>query len=86
MERTYELMPRVEQSQKSFYGKAIVKELASGSKVLMSYDTAIMMQMQDGTFLKLWDDWSATTGKHIYAFSGMRKKEWDQLEIVEVKL
>ena len=65
-------------NQKSFYGKAHLLELSNGMRVLKSYDTLILVK--DGKrFLKLWDDWSATTGKHIYSFCGMRKKTWDNL-------
>lgn len=65
-------------TQKSFYGKAKVLELVNGMKVLKSYDTLILIQ--DGNrFMRLWDDWSATTGKHIYSFCGMRKKDFRKL-------
>lgn len=65
-------------TQKSFYGKAKVLELVNGMKILKSYDTLILVK--DGKrFLKLWDDWSATTGKHIYSFCGLRKKDFDKL-------
>ena len=65
-------------NQKSFYGKAHLLELSNGMRVLKSYDTLILVK--DGKrFLKLWDDWSATTGKHIYSFCGMRKKDFEKL-------
>lgn len=65
-------------NQKSFYGKAHLSELSNGMRVLKSYDTLILVK--DGKrFLKLWDDWSATTGKHIYSFCGMRKKDFEKL-------
>lgn len=65
-------------NQKSFYGKVHLLELSNGMRVLKSYDTLILVK--DGKrFLKLWDDWSATTGKHIYSFCGMRKKDFEKL-------
>ena len=65
-------------NQKSFYDKAHLLELFNGMRVLKSYDTLILVK--DGKrFLKLWDDWSATTGKHIYSFCGMRKKDFEKL-------
>lgn len=65
-------------TQKSFYGKAKVLELENGMKILKSYDTLILIR--DGNkFMRLWDDWSATTGKHIRSFCGMCKKDFRQL-------
>lgn len=65
-------------TQKSFYGKAKVSELVNGMKILKSYDTLILAQ--DGNrFTRLWDGWSATTGKHIHSFCGMRKKDFVKL-------
>lgn len=65
-------------NQKSFYGKAHLLELSNGMRVLKSYD--ILILVKDGKrFLKLWDDWSVTTGKHIYSFCGMHKKDFEKL-------
>lgn len=65
-------------NQKSFYGKAKVFILANGMSVLKSYNTLILVK--DGErLMKLWDGWSATTGKHIYSFCGICKKEWDNM-------
>lgn len=65
-------------NQKSFYGKAKVLILANGMSVLKSYNTLILVK--DGErLMKLWDGWSATTGKHIYSFCGMRKKDFEKL-------
>lgn len=50
-------------------------------KTLFSYDTEIMRKNPDGTLVKLWDGWSATTGRHIKAFCGLSKKEYDELPI-----
>ena len=70
----YQLLPN--DSHKSFYGKALIKELANGDKVLQSYDTDVCVRKQDGTIIRLWHGWSATTGRHIASFCGMNKKEW----------
>ena len=69
-------------NQKSFYGKAITLLLANDMQVLKSYDTLILIRDGD-RFMRLWDGWSATTGKHIYAFCGMRKKEFEKLPYME---
>lgn len=65
-------------TQKSFYGKAKVLELANGMKILKSYDTLILVQAGN-RFMRLRDGWSATTGKHIYSFCGIRKKDFVKL-------
>lgn len=67
--------------RKSFYGKAKVVIDDNGQKTLFSYDTEIMRKNPDGTLVKLWDGWSATTGRHIKAFCGLNKKEYDELPI-----
>ena len=59
--------------QKSFYGKAKVVCGDNGFIRLDSYNTPIMYETPDGTFFRLWDGWTATTGKHIKAFSGLNK-------------
>jgi len=77
--RIYELMPVG--SVKSFYGKATVWVDDNGSETLQSYQTKVIRRDADGTLHRLWDDWSATTGRHIFAFCGYRKKEWDKMEV-----
>ena len=72
---TYELHPT--DGRKSFYGKAIVID-----DKLYSYGTLIMSRNEDGTYTRHWDDWSATTGRHIIAFCGMHKKEFMALPLV----
>lgn len=67
----YELTPT---RQKSFYGKAIVEELSNGISVLYSYGTRIMEMKPNGEMRRIWDGWSATTGKHIASFCGLNKK------------
>lgn len=60
--------------RKSFYGKALVKVYDDGTEVLQSYKTDVMKRKPDGTLVRLWWDWSATTGRHIYAFVGCAKQ------------
>ena len=69
--------------RKSFYGKAWVKEYADGTQVLRSYETDVMRRNPDGTLVRLWWNWSATTGRHIFAFCGLRKADLDKMEYVE---
>ena len=75
----YELKPVT--SQKSFCGKAHVVIEDDGTRILYSYDTAIVKETADGLF-RLWNDWTATTGKHIRAFCGLNKKEFEALPLV----
>lgn len=65
--------------QKSFYGKAVVLTFADGTEILRSYDTQVLKRTPTGKYLRMWDGWSATTGKHIKAFSGLNKAGFDKL-------
>ena len=68
-------------NQKSYYGKATVIEL-SNVKYLKSYDT-IVCYLVNNTLYKSWNDYSATTMKHINSFlkannmDTISKKEWE---------
>lgn len=73
----YELIPN--NGQKSFYGKAVVFVEHNGTETLCSYGTPIIKRTQNGTLVKLWNGWTATTGKHIKAFCGLNKKEFEKL-------
>ena len=79
--RIYELSPV--DGRASFYNKARVVIDENGTETLFSYNTAVMRRESDGTLTRLWSGWTATSGRHIYAFSGLRKKEWDALPVVE---
>lgn len=81
---TYELSPFISQHQKSFYGKARVVVNRDGSETLISYDTKIIWKNQNGHLYRLWDGWSKTTGRHIYAYCGLRKKDYDKLPLLEI--
>lgn len=61
---------------KSFYGKAYVKAFADGDEVLHSYGTPVLRRNADGTLVRLWNGWSATTGRHILAFCGIHKADF----------
>ena len=74
---TFALQPN--DSRKSFYGKAIVKVYSDGTQILQSYQTDVLQRNPNGTFKLLWFGWSATTGKHIRAFTGLNKKEFEVL-------
>ena len=52
-----------------------------GSEVLQSYETQVLRRYPDGTLHRLWNGWSATTGKHIKAFCGLNKKQYLELPI-----
>ena len=79
----YELLPT--NGRKSFYGKAIVTE-NNGEKVLTSYQTEVAKIDNKGHFIKLWNDYSATTLNHINAFRIMydlkpiTKNQWNNME------
>ena len=77
--KVYELKPT--NGQKSFYGKATVKINDDGSETLYSYGTPIIRRSADGDLVKIWDDWTATTGKHIKAFCGLNKAGYMELKI-----
>lgn len=66
-------------SRKSFYGKAKVKTYTDGTRVLQSYNTDVVKIDADGNIIRLWNGWSATTGRHISAFCGLNKKEYSEL-------
>lgn len=75
--RKYELIPN--DGRKSFYGKAVVEVADDGSETLYSYNTAIIKRTAAGELVKLWDGWSATTGRHIKAFCGLNKAAYKAL-------
>lgn len=74
---TYELMPT--DGRKSFYGKATVEIDSTGAATLYSYGTPIMTRTATGELVKLWNDWTATTGRHIKAFCGPNKAQYMSL-------
>lgn len=75
--KRYELIPT--DGRKSFYGKAIVEVEENGTETLYSYNTPIIKRLVSGELVKLWNDWTATTGRHIAAFCGLNKAEYMNL-------
>lgn len=75
--RKFELMPN--DGRKSFYGKAVVEIDNEGSETLYSYGTPILTKRTNGEMVKHWDGWSATTGRHIKAFCGLNKAQYNAL-------
>ena len=73
--RMYELIPT--NCRKSFYGKAKVV-VEDGVETLFSYDTLIMKRVGD-EYKRIYDGWTATTGRHIKAFSGLNKAGFEAL-------
>lgn len=78
--KRYELAPNG--TQKSFYGKAVVEIDNAGNETLYSYNTPIIKRMVTGELVRIWDGWSATTGRHIIAFCGMHKAEYIKLPVM----
>lgn len=73
----YELKPT--DDRKSFYGKAVVMVEDNGTETLYSYNTPIIKRLVSGELVKLWDGWTATTGRHIKAFCGLNKAAYMNL-------
>ena len=66
--------------RKSFYGKAYTITSDNGDEVLYSYNTAIIKKAKSGELFKLWNGWTATTGRHIKAFCEMNKAKFLKLK------
>lgn len=76
--KKYELIPT--DGRKSFYGKAVVIVEDNGTETLYSYGTPIIKRLVSGDLVKLWEGWTATTGRHIKAFCGLNKAGFLKLE------
>lgn len=74
----YELQPLESQKVKSFYKKAYVEDDET-SKTLISYGTPVIRILNDGSLIRLWPGWSATSGRHIKAFCGISKHDFLQM-------
>lgn len=77
--KVYELSPK--DGRKSFYGKAKVKVEDNGAEILMSYNTPVMRRCINGKLERLWSGCSATTGRHIAAFCGINKNQYEAMEV-----
>ena len=75
--KIYDLIPT--DGRKSFYGKAKVFIEDDGTETLYSYNTPIIKRTAAGELIRMWDGWSATTGRHITAFCGIHKAEYMKL-------
>lgn len=75
-------------TQKSFNNKALVREENANTAILISYNTTVC-KIQNNKFVRLWNDYSATTMHHINAFCTaynlptMTKKQWENLPVKE---
>lgn len=77
----YELTLTAEQNQASFYGKAKVVIEEDGTETLYSYDTPIIKRLPDDTVVRLYDNYTMTTGKHIKAFCGLDKAAFKNMPV-----
>ena len=77
--REFYLIPVRGDGHKDFYGKSVVRQFSDGSEVLMSYLTPVVRKGADGKLTRLWDDWSATTGRHVKSYCGLDKKGYEAL-------
>ena len=84
----YDLTPT--DGRKSFYGKARIV-VKNGKKTLISYDTPVCCINRRGTFKRYWDEYSATTMRHVNAFLTKYKVEcggkkwWDAQPVKSFK-
>ena len=53
----------------------------NGKRMLRSYETVVAFFDKNGKLHRTWGGWSATTGRHIYAFTGKHKAEWEKLPV-----
>lgn len=79
VKEVYALIPN--DSHVSFNGKANVIVLSNGVKLLQSYSTIVAGINTAGKLVKLWDNWSATTSRHLSAFSAQYKGKKDWLKM-----
>lgn len=70
-------------TQKSFGGKAIVREYENGDKILLSYLTPVLKQTKEGKLIRLWDGYSNTTGRHISSFAGITGSYFKNMPVEE---
>jgi hypothetical protein len=70
-------------NQKSFNGKAQVEVRENHDVILYSYGTRVLIHKAKGAWVRVYDSWSATTGRHISAFVGVpvSKKKFIEMEV-----
>lgn len=66
---------------KSFYNKAYILEDEEGNATLYSYETPIIRRNTDGSLTRLYNGWTATTGRHIKAFCNLTKQEFLKIKM-----
>jgi hypothetical protein len=81
----YELTPT--NGRKSFYHKAIVEVADDGAETLYSYNTPVLRKepQPNGAvhYVRLWDGWSLTTGRHIWAWARIGNHEFEMMEVAQ---
>lgn len=81
--KMFDLCPTKNDGVKSFYGKAKVIIKDNGETVLKSYNTEVCKLNSNGEFIRLWDEYSPTTMRHVNSFlefvgvKGGGKKWWN---------
>ena len=80
--KIYELIPN--DGRKSFYGKAHVIVKDNGTETLRSYETDVLYRSSTGELFRTWNDWSATTGRHIKAYCGLNKAGYMALPFMDL--
>lgn len=80
--QVFELMPLPEQHQKSFYGKAKVY-VTPEWQYLCSYDEVVCRRSSEGRVERIWSGSTTTTRKHIKAFTGLLKRDYDLCPVME---
>lgn len=84
-------LPVIDNTRKSFYGKAIVYELSNGTKVLKSYNTCVAY-IDKNRIHRTWGSYSYTTMRHInnfnlfYNLPTFGKSIWERMNIETVPL
>jgi len=89
---TIELKPGRYDSVKSFYGKARIRKDDKGGYILTSYNTDVCRINRNGSVIRLWDGYSATTMRHVNTFINIYakdksqggKKWWNSQKVKEV--
>lgn len=80
--QVFELTPLPEQHQKSFYGKAKVY-VTPEWQYLCSYDEVVCRRSSEGRVERIWSGSTSTTRKHIKAFTGLLKRDYDLCPVME---
>ena len=63
--------------------KAVILIDDDNAATLISYGTPIIKQTAGGRFVRLWDGWTQTTGRHIKKFCELNKAQFRALPLNE---